>query len=61
MTFDIGNQGPGLGQAQKCGRDKPVNGNMLWNKQLNCCQYCKISQLQNAFTQREPIKRSSSW
>ena len=25
-TYDIGNLGPGLGQAQKCGRVKPVNG-----------------------------------
>jgi len=26
MTYDVGNLGPGLGQAQKCGRFKPVNG-----------------------------------
>ena len=26
MTYDIGNPGPGLGQAHKCGRAKPVNG-----------------------------------
>jgi hypothetical protein len=26
MTYDIGNQGPGLGQTRKYGRDKPVNG-----------------------------------
>ena len=26
MTYDVGNPGPGLGQAQKCGRVKPVNG-----------------------------------
>ena len=26
MTYDIGNPGPGLGQAHKCGRVKPVNG-----------------------------------
>jgi len=25
MTYDVGNQGPGLGQAQKCGRVKQVN------------------------------------
>jgi hypothetical protein len=24
-TYDVGNPGPGLGQAQKCGRVKPVN------------------------------------
>jgi len=26
MTYDVGNPGPGLGQAHKCGRVKPVNG-----------------------------------
>ena len=26
MTYNIGNPGPGLGQAQKCGRGNPVNG-----------------------------------
>ena len=26
MTFDLGNSGPGLGQAQKCGGVKQVNG-----------------------------------
>jgi len=26
MTYDIGNPGHGLVQAQKCGRIKPVNG-----------------------------------
>jgi hypothetical protein len=26
MTYDVGNPDPGLGQAQKCGRVKPVNG-----------------------------------
>jgi len=26
MTYDIGNPGPGLGQAQKCGWVKPFNG-----------------------------------
>jgi hypothetical protein len=26
MTYDVGNQGPGLGQAQKCDRVKLVNG-----------------------------------
>jgi len=26
MTYDVGNSGPDLGQAQKCGRVKPVNG-----------------------------------
>jgi hypothetical protein len=26
MTYDIGNPGPDLGQAQKCGRLKLVNG-----------------------------------
>jgi len=26
MTYDIGNPGPGLGQAQKYARVKPVNG-----------------------------------
>jgi hypothetical protein len=26
MTDDVGNPGPGLGQAQKCGRVKPGNG-----------------------------------
>jgi hypothetical protein len=26
MTYDIGNPGLGLGQAQKCGRVKLVNG-----------------------------------
>jgi hypothetical protein len=25
-TYDVGNPGPGLGQAQKCGWVKPVNG-----------------------------------
>ena len=25
-TYDVGNPGPGLGQAHKCGRVKPVNG-----------------------------------
>jgi hypothetical protein len=24
MTYDVGNPGPGMGQAQKCGRIKPV-------------------------------------
>jgi hypothetical protein len=27
MTCDVGNPGPGLGETQKCGRVKPVNGN----------------------------------
>jgi hypothetical protein len=26
MKYDVGNPGPSLGQAQKCGVDKPVNG-----------------------------------
>jgi hypothetical protein len=26
MTYGIGNPGPGLGQAHKCGRVKQVNG-----------------------------------
>ena len=26
MTYDVGNPGPGLGEAQKCGRFKLVNG-----------------------------------
>ena len=26
MTYDVGNAGPGLEQAQKCGRVRPVNG-----------------------------------
>jgi len=26
MTYDIGNPVPGLGQTQKCGRVKPING-----------------------------------
>jgi hypothetical protein len=26
MTYDVGNPGPGLGQTQKCGRVRPVNG-----------------------------------
>jgi len=26
MTYDIGNLGPGLEQAHKCGSVKPVNG-----------------------------------
>jgi hypothetical protein len=26
FTYDVGKLGPGLGQAQKCGRVKPVNG-----------------------------------
>ena len=26
MTYDVGNPGPGLGQTQKCGEVKPVNG-----------------------------------
>jgi hypothetical protein len=25
MAYDVGNTGPGLGQAQKCDRVKPVN------------------------------------
>ena len=25
-TSDVGNPGPGLGQAQQCGRVKPING-----------------------------------
>jgi len=25
MTYDVGNPGPFLSQAQKCGRVKPVN------------------------------------
>ena len=25
-TYDVGNPGPGLEQAQKCGRIKPING-----------------------------------
>jgi len=25
MIYDVGNTGPGLGQAQKCGVVKPVN------------------------------------
>jgi len=24
-TYDVGNPGPGLGKAHKCGRVKPVN------------------------------------
>jgi hypothetical protein len=24
-TFDVGNRGPGLGQAQTCGEVKPIN------------------------------------
>jgi len=26
MTYNVGNPGPGLGRAQKCGRGNPVNG-----------------------------------
>ena len=26
ITYDVGNQGPGLGQAHICGKVKPVNG-----------------------------------
>ena len=26
ITYGIGNSGPGLGQAQQCGRVKPING-----------------------------------
>jgi hypothetical protein len=26
MAYDVGNPGPGMGQAQKCGRVKLVNG-----------------------------------
>jgi hypothetical protein len=26
MTYDVGNPNPDLGQAQRCGRVKPVNG-----------------------------------
>ncbi len=26
MTYNVGNQGPGFGQAQKCGGMEPVNG-----------------------------------
>jgi len=26
MTYDVGNPGPGFGQAQKCDWVKPVNG-----------------------------------
>jgi len=26
MTYDVGNPCTGLGQTQKCGRVKPVNG-----------------------------------
>jgi hypothetical protein len=26
MTYDVGNPGPGLGQAQKCGNVTQVNG-----------------------------------
>jgi hypothetical protein len=26
IAYNIGNPGPGLGQAQKCGRGNPVNG-----------------------------------
>ena len=33
MTCGIGNPGTGLGQAQKCGGDKLVNGN--WNSNDN--------------------------
>jgi hypothetical protein len=29
MTYDIGNLGPGLAQAQKYGRVKPVNGILI--------------------------------
>jgi len=29
MTYHVGNPGPGLVQAQKCGRLKPVNGSQL--------------------------------
>jgi len=32
MTYDIGNPGSGLGQAQKCGLVKPVN----WIPTLPC-------------------------
>jgi hypothetical protein len=26
MTYEVGNPGPGLGQAQQCGGVKPVTG-----------------------------------
>jgi hypothetical protein len=29
MPYDLGNPGPGLEQAQKCGWVKPVNGNPI--------------------------------
>jgi len=32
-TYDVGNPGPGLGQAQICGRVKPANGMYLSNTQ----------------------------
>jgi hypothetical protein len=34
MTYDVGNPGPGLGQAQTCGLVKLVNSaldNLIWN------------------------------
>ena len=29
-TYEVWNSGPGLGQAQKCGRVKPVNVYMIY-------------------------------
>jgi hypothetical protein len=29
-TYDLGNQGPGLGQIQQCGRVKLINGNTTY-------------------------------
>ena len=35
-NYDVGNPDPVLGQAQKCGRDKPVNGIPTLPLDLHC-------------------------
>ena len=37
MTYSIGNPGPTLGQAQKCGRVKPVNACIFIHIILKTC------------------------
>ena len=38
MTLEVGNQGPGFGQAQKCGGVKTFNGTpalLIWYRPVN--------------------------
>jgi len=47
MTYDVGNTGPGLGQAQKCGGIEQVNGILIPNNMI-----CKIMSISDIFTVR---------